>query len=121
MDALNPRRLTRAQLASFLGQKPDLIKFFERLTDVAGVTPDEINTLTLLVEDVANSTETAAAGQNAIAAQLQRMASALEALSLAPAVEPAPIPEQLACEGCAAMREDLLALRTRVEALESAP
>ena len=120
MDALNPRRLTREQLAKFLPSH-ELIKAFEKLFDVAGATPDEINALTMLVEEVTLNAESAAAGQAALAAQLQRIASALEMLALAPAVEPPPIPEQYACEGCAAMREELLALRARVEALETAP
>ncbi|HEY8878276.1 MAG TPA: hypothetical protein VIN03_11970 [Roseateles sp.] len=120
MDELNPRRLTRAQLAQFLPTH-DLIKAFEALFNVTGATPDEINTLTQLVEEVTLNAESAAAGQAAVVAQLQRMASALETLALAPAVEPTPVPEQYACEGCAAMREELNAMRARVEALENAP
>lgn len=120
MDALNPRSLTREQLAKFLPTH-ELIKAFEKLFDLASATPDEINTLIQLVEEVSLNAETAAAGQAAIVAQLQRMASALETLSLAPAVEPTPIPEQHACEGCAALREELNAMRARVEALETAP
>lgn len=120
MDALNPRRLTRDQLAKFL-PTTELIKAFEKLFDVAGATPDEINTLTLLVEEVTASAENATVGQIAIAAQMARVASALETLSLAPAQEPAPVPDQLTCECCSSLREELAALRSRIETLETAP
>ena len=120
MDSLNPRRLTRAELARFLPSH-ELIKAFEKLFDVAGATPDEINTLTALVEEVSAAAESATAGQHAIAAQLARMASALEVLSLAPAVEPLPTPEVHTCPDCAPLRADLITLRQRIEALEISP
>lgn len=121
MDELNPRSLTRQQLARFLPSH-ELVKAFEALFKTASATPDEINTLTLLVEEVASAAESANAGQHAIAAQLSRMASALEMLSLAPATEPARQPDEMhVCPSCSSLREEVIALTRRIADLESAP
>ena len=119
MDALNPRKLNRSELAKFLPTH-ELIKAFEALFALAAVTPDEVNTLTALIEEVTASAETATSAHQAIASQLARMASALETLSLAPAVEPPRIPDEvLVCPSCSALREELTALSRRVSDLES--
>ena len=119
-DKLNPRRLTRTQLAAFLPSH-EHIKFFEALTEVTGSSADEIDLLTILTDLAQQSADTTSAQQNAQAAQLDRIASALELLALAPASEPLPAPEQHVCETCAATREELAALVRRVADLESAP
>lgn len=120
MDELNPRRLTRAELARFLPSH-ELIKAFEKLFELAAATPDEINTLTQLVEEAGAAAQSAAAGQNAIQTQLARIASALEIISLAPNVEPVPAPELHTCPDCASLRGELIALRQRIEAIETSP
>jgi hypothetical protein len=120
MDELNPRHLTRQQLARFLPSH-ELVKAFEALFSLAGATPDAINTLTQLVEEASATAESASARQHAIAAQLSRVADALDIMSMAPAVEPMPAPEVYTCPDCAPLREELIALRQRIEALESSP
>lgn len=120
MDELNPRRLTRQQLSQFLPTH-ELVKAFEALFKTAGSTPDEINALIALVEEVTMQSESASAGQHAIEAQLSRMASALETISLAPAVETRMPDEVHVCPSCSALQEEFISLTRRVTDLESAP
>jgi hypothetical protein len=122
MDALNPRSLTREQLARFLPTH-ELIKAFEKLFDLASATPDEVNTLTLLVEEVQGSADsaTAAAGTAAAIAHL--------ALAIARELNEGPPPIQLQLEQqvddltgrLAALDAQLSTLARRVADLEERP
>lgn len=121
MSSLNPRRLTRQQIARVVGNDPELIKAFEALFSVTGQGADDIVTLTQLVDVAQQSADTADARSTSALATLDRIASALETMALAPTVEPAPVAETLTCPTCAAVREDLAALARRVSDLETAP
>lgn len=120
MSSLNPRRLTRQQIARVVGNDPELIKAFEALFAVTGKGADAIETLTVLVDVAQQSADTADARAVAALAQLDRIASALETLALAPAVPPAtPADDFGDCPTCAATRESLAVLTRRVDDLES--
>jgi hypothetical protein len=114
MAELNPRRLTRAQLARVCGNDPELIKAFEALFAVTGSNIDDAEGAQLIADSTA-------AQQAALVSQLQSIASTLEVLALAPASVPLQAPEQHECPTCAATREELAALARRVADLESAP
>jgi|WetSurMetagenome_2_1015567.scaffolds.fasta_scaffold1485134_1 hypothetical protein len=120
MSSLNPRRLTRQQISRVVGNDPELIKAFEALFAVTGQGSDDIQTLTVSVEMAQQVADTADARGVAALAQLDRIASALEMLSLAPAAEPPrPIDEPLFCPTCSALREEVAALARRISDLES--
>jgi hypothetical protein len=122
MRDLNPRKLTREQIArALVNPSHEIIKAFEALFRVGGETPEEIQTLTLLIQNTQETADSALAGQYAVAAQISRLANAVELMAVAPVIQPAPVPEQHTCEACSALREDLLALARRVADLEAAP
>jgi hypothetical protein len=76
MDALNPRKLTRDQLARFLPTH-ELVKAFEKLYSNAAATPDELLALQDSVQELLSSASSAsAAAQSARAASLSAQESA---------------------------------------------
>lgn len=122
MPELNPRRLTRPQIARIVGNDPELIKAFEALFSVTGGNADDITLLTLLTDIAQQTADTAGAQLAAVQGQIERIASAVEMLALAPADVPAqPVEDLRDCPTCAATREECAALARRVADLESAP
>jgi hypothetical protein len=120
MASLNPRSLTRAQIARITGNDPALIKAIEALFSVTGGSADDIETLTVLTELAQQGADTAGAQFVSLQSQLDRIASALEMLALAPVAEPTrPVDEPLVCPSCSVLREELFALTRRVSDLES--
>lgn len=122
MDELNPRRLTRVELARFLPSH-ELIKAFEKLFDVAGATPDAVNTLTLLVEAAQESADTA----NSAAVTAAAIASYAQALAGDLAAGPTPIYLQMAQQiddlssRLSQMDAILATMSRRIDALEERP
>lgn len=124
MDKPTPRSLTDQQLASFLGNRPDLIIFFRTfIRFLTEQLPDAVDSNTELIEAAQESADSA----GAVAALAQAMADA--ALQLArqategppvivlPTAEP---PDDLT-HVINAMRGELQALARRVSDIEERP
>lgn len=122
MDELNPRQLTRDQLARFLPSH-QLIKAFEALFNVAGQTPDAIKTLTLQVEAAQEGADTA----NAAAVAAAAIATYAQALAGDLAEGPTPIYLQMSQQiddlssRLSQMDAILAAMSRRINALEERP
>ena len=122
MDKLNPRNLTRDQLARFLPSH-ELIKAFEALFNVAGQTPDAVNTLAAAVETAQESSDTA----NAAAVAAAAIASYAQALAGDLAAGPTPIYLQMSQQiddlssRLSQMDAILAAMSRRINALEERP
>lgn len=93
----DPRRLTRNQLAEFL-PNPRAVRAFEQMLEqVSTLLPDQVTVLNRLIEEAyTEAAEGAARAQQALDS-LERIASALELLSVAPAaLHSLPVADDLA-------------------------
>jgi len=124
MDRPNPRSLNREQLSRFLGNQPDLIRFFEAfIRYLAESVPDAVDGNTEAIE-IAQVVADGAAGAAALAQALAGTALDLaQQISEGPPVlvlpgEPPPDdPSHL----IGVMRAEIHALTQRVAALEERP
>lgn len=85
----DPKALTRNQIAAFVGNDPEAIRAIERLFRVAGeLTPDDIATLSVAIEDNTLALGAAQTQAEASSAILAQMANAVQGLALAPPIQP---------------------------------
>lgn len=124
MDRPNPRSLTDSQLASFLGNRQDLIRFFrafirylsEQVPDAVEVNEEQLG---IAQESAANASAVAQLAQ-ALAGEALRLAQDLN--EGPPVVQlPQPVPPDDLSHIIGAMRAEIHALTQRVEALEERP
>jgi DNA-binding transcriptional LysR family regulator len=122
MDELNPRSLTRQQLARFLPSH-ELVKAFEALFSLAGATPDAINTLTQLVEEAKDGADSARSSASSVAGIATLALSIAQDLNEGPPVVPIQAgdqPEDIT-HLIHALRAEIDALTQRISALEERP
>ena len=122
MDELNPRHLTRQQLARFLPSH-ELVKAFEALFNLAGETPGAVNGLAGKIETAQEDADSA----RALAVVTSGIASL--ALSIANDLNQGPLVAQLPASEppedlthvIHALNAQIHALTQRVSALEERP
>lgn len=82
---VDPKPLTRNQIAAFVGNDPEAVRAIERIFRVAGEqTPAQIDAVTADLAQALSASDDAAAKIAALAGSIDRLRDAVELLALAP-------------------------------------
>lgn len=124
MDRPNPRSLTDQQLASFLGNRQDLIRFFRAFIKyLSEAVPDAVDSSAAQIETAQDTADTAVAASAAAQALADVAMKIAQQLAEGPPPLPQPLPEIAddLTHLIHTQQAQIHALTQRVEALEERP